>query len=86
MEKYTLSLNWEEKHKILTLTEDLILPKKIHKGICSWRLNRVEKLIGEKQQQLKRKDVDYDLILADIMKLTEAKRKLAHELGRIILH
>ena len=32
MEKYTLSLNWEEKHKILTLTEDLILPKKIHKG------------------------------------------------------
>ena len=86
MEKYTLSLNWEEKHKILTLTEDLILPKKIHKGICSWRLNRVEQLIGEKQQQLKRKDVDYDLILADIMKLTEAKRKLAHELGRIILH
>ncbi|MDA9312774.1 DNA primase [Vicingaceae bacterium] len=86
MEKYTLSLNWEEKHKILTLTEDLILPKKIHKGICSWRLNRVEQLIGEKQQQLKGKNADYDLILADIMKLTEAKRKLAHELGRIILH
>ncbi|MFT7086201.1 MAG: DNA primase [Vicingaceae bacterium] len=86
MEKYTLSLNWEEKHKILTLTEDLVLPKKIHKGICSWRLNRVEQLIGEKQQQLKGKDVNYDVILGDIMKLMEAKKKLAHELGRIILH
>ena len=86
MEKYTLSLNWEEKHKILTLTEDLILPKKIHKGICSWRLNKVEQLIGAKQEELKAKDVDYDSILNDIMKLMEAKKKLAHELGRIILH
>ena len=86
MEKYTLSLNWEEKHKILTLTEDLILPKKIHKGICSWRLNKVEQLIGSKQEELKAKDVDHDSILNDIMKLMEAKKKLAHELGRIILH
>ena len=86
MEKYTLSLNWEEKHKILTLTEDLILPKKIHKGICSWRLNKVEQLIREKQQQLKVKDVDYEEIMKDIIKLEEAKKKLAHELGRLILH
>lgn len=86
MEKYTLSLNWHEKHKILTLTEDLILPKKIHKGICSWRLNKVEQLIGEKQQLLKAKEVDYDSIMKDIMKLEEAKKKLAHELGRLILH
>ncbi|MFT4755461.1 MAG: DNA primase [Vicingaceae bacterium] len=86
MEKYTLSLNWAEKHKISTLTEDLILPKKIHKGICSWRLNKVEQLIDEKQQQLKVKDADYGVILIDIMKLMEAKKKLAHELGRIILH
>jgi len=86
MEKYTLSLNWEEKHKILTLTEDLVLPKKIHKGICSWRLNKVEQLIAEKQLQLKGKDADYDMILTDIMKLMEAKKRLAHELGRIILH
>lgn len=86
MEKYTLSVNWEEKHKILTLTEDLVLPKKIHKGICSWRLNKVEQLIGEKRQKLKVKDIDYEEIMKDIMKLEEAKRKLAHELGRIILH
>ena len=68
------------------MTEDLILPKKIHKGICSWRLNKVEQLIGSKQEELKAKDVDYDSILNDIMKLMEAKKKLAHELGRIILH
>ena len=62
------------------------MPKKIHKGICSWRLNKVEQLIGEKQQQLKVKDADYGVILVDIMKLMEAKKKLANELGRIILH
>ena len=86
MEKYTLSINWEEKHKILTITEDLILPKKIHREICSWRLNRVEQLISDKQQQLKDKDVHYDVILTDILVLMEAKKKLAFELGRIILH
>lgn len=86
MEKYTLSVNWEDKHKILTLTEDMILPKKIHKGVCSWRLNRVEQLIAKKQLQLKEKEADHEVLLTDIMKLNEAKKKLAHELGRIILH
>lgn len=64
----------------------MILPKKIHKGVCSWRLNRVEQLIAKKQLQLKEKEADHEVLLTDIMKLNEAKKKLAHELGRIILH
>lgn len=85
MEKYSLSINWEEKHKILTVTEDQILPKKIHKGICSWRLNKVVAMILEKQDLLKHENADYDAILNELIKLNEAKKALAHELGRIIL-
>lgn len=85
LEKYTLSLNWEEKHKILTVTEDQILPHKIHKGICSWRLNKVVELIEQKQGSLKNNAGDYESTLSELMKLNEAKKKLASELGRIIL-
>lgn len=85
MEKYSLSINWEEKHKILTITEDQILPKLIHKGVCSWRLNKVISIINEKQQLLKDTSVNHEEILGELIKLNDAKKALAHELGRIIL-
>ena len=85
LEKYELSLNWEEKHKILTITEEEELPKKIHKGICSWRLKRVMDMIFEKQEELKDRPDDYEEIQKIIKKLEEAKKTLAGELGRIVL-
>lgn len=85
LEKYSLSLNWMEKHKILTITEEEVLPRKVHKGVCSWRLNRVQQMIEEKQQQLKVQAEDYDEIMSELIKLNEAKKALAGELGRIIL-
>ena len=86
LEKYSLSVNWEEKHKILTIMEEQHLPKKVHKGVCSWRLNKVQKMIAAKQKQLKEKSGDYDQIMNDLIKLNEAKKALAKELGRIVLH
>lgn len=86
MEKYTLSLNWEEKHKILTLNESDMLPKKVHKGICSWRLNKVQEMIYNLQAQLKEDSDSYESIFQQINKLQEAKRILANELGRIVLN
>lgn len=85
LEKYELSLNWEEKHKILTITEEEELPNKIHKGICSWRLSRVIDMIHEKQDQLKEDPENYEEIIGMIKRLEEAKKHLAHELGRIVL-
>lgn len=85
LEKYELSLNWEEKHKILTITEEEELPKKIHKGICSWRLKKVMDMILEKQEELRENPNDYEQIQTIIKKLEEAKKALAGELGRIVL-
>ena len=85
MEKYSLSLNWEEKHKILTITEDQVLPKKVHKGVCSWRLYKVQEMIHDRQNRLKEEQDNYEAILNELIRLNEAKMKLAGELGRIIL-
>ncbi|MBD99281.1 MAG: DNA primase [Verrucomicrobia bacterium] len=85
LERYSLSLNWEEKHKILTVKEVDILPKKVHKGICSWRLAKVQELIEQNQDLLKDESVDYASIYSVILRLQEAKKALANELGRIIL-
>jgi DNA primase len=85
LEKYELSLNWEEKHKILTISEEEELPKKIHKGICSWRLKKVMDMILEKQEELKVDPENYQEIQTVIKTLEEAKKALAGELGSIVL-
>lgn len=85
LDKYDLSLNWEERHKIVTIQEEEVLAQKVHKGVCSWRLSRVQYMIEEKQHDLKRNPDDYEIILNEMMKLNEAKKALAGELGRIIL-
>ncbi|KAA3649786.1 MAG: DNA primase [Bacteroidetes bacterium] len=86
MEKYSLSVNWVEKHNILTIHEEDILDKSIHKGICSWRLNKVQLMIEERQIKLKENPEEYETILLEINRLLEAKKALALELGRIVLN
>lgn len=85
LDKYQLSVNWEEKHKILTISEEEELPKKIHKGICSWRLKQVIKMIRDEQEELKQNPDEYEERLTLIRRLEEAKKQLAGELGRIVL-
>lgn len=85
MEKYSLSVNWIEKHNILTISEEEILDKKVHKSICSWRLIKVQEMIEEKQEELKHKNDQYEELLIEVDRLLEAKKALAFELGRIIL-
>lgn len=85
MEKYSLSINWVEKHNILTIKEEEILDKKVHKSICSWRLIKVQEMIEEKQEELKSKSEHYEELLIEMDRLLAAKKALAFELGRIIL-
>jgi DNA primase len=85
MDKYQLSINWEEKHRIIVITEEEQLPKKVHKGLCSWRLKKVADMLKKKQQLLKENPDDYQTVLKEIHALIQAKKALADELGRIIL-
>ncbi len=85
MEKYTLSINWEEKHQIITIMEEENLYKKVHKGLCSWRLSKVQEMLENLQNQLKRQPDNYQEALEEIKRLNEAKKILAAELGRIVL-
>src|SRR5690606_5432590 len=34
MDKYTLSVNWYDKHQIITIKEEEVLQKKVHRGVC----------------------------------------------------
>ena len=86
IDKYNLSVNWEEKHKILTVREEDQLPVHIHKGICSWRLYKVNEMIRENQEKLKEEAENPEETIEMISQLLKAKKTLASELGRIILH
>lgn len=85
MDKYTLSVNWYDKHQILTLKEEEILQKKVHRGICSWRLTKVQQMLEEKQNALKESPESYEAIYEEINRLHQAKKALGNELGRIVL-
>jgi len=85
MEKYTLSLNWEEKHHIITVTEEEQLYNKVHKGLCSLRLMKIQEMLKNLQSQLKVKPEEYEGIFEEIKGLHQAKVALAAELGRIVL-
>lgn len=86
MDRYSLSEQWEEKHKIYTVTEDQILPKKVHRGVCSWRLSKIQEMMKQHQEELKNDSANYEDRLQEMMRLNEAKKALALELGRIIVH
>lgn len=86
MDKYSLSEQWEEKHKILTVMEDQILSQKVHRGVCSWRLSKIDDMMHKHQEELKKNTEDYEDRMNEMMRLMEAKKALALELGRIIVY
>ncbi|MAC94232.1 MAG: DNA primase [Flavobacteriales bacterium] len=85
MDKYTLSINWYDKHQILTLKEEEILQKKVHRGVCSWRLTKVQQMLEDMQAALKENPDNYESIYEEISRLLQAKKALGNELGRIVL-
>ena len=85
MDKYTLSINWYDKHQILTLKEEEILQKKVHRGVCSWRLTKVQQMLEDMQAALKENPDNYESIYEEISRLLQEKKALGNELGRIVL-
>ena len=85
MDKYTLSVNWYDKHQIITIKEEEVLQKKVHRGVCSWRLTKVQQMLEDMQATLKERPDDYESIYEEISRLLQAKKALGNELGRIVL-
>ena len=83
--QHELSPNWET-HKIFTTTEEQQLKLAVYNTVYAFKLSKLNKLIGENQEQLKTANDDKQLeLLHEQVNLQQVKKQLAHKLGRIIL-
>jgi len=83
---YTLSQNWEDKHKIAVKTEDINLKETINKCLNTLKLKKIEMMLSEILSTLK-SCTDEEEILALLsrqQKYDIIKAKLSDPLGRII--
>lgn len=83
--QHELSPNWE-KHKIFTTTEEQQLKLAVYNTVYAFKLSKLNKLIGENQEQLKTAEADKQLeLMQQQLTLQQFKKQLAEKLGRIIL-
>lgn len=84
---YILSPNWEERHNILTETEEMKLKDAVLHAIHSLKLEHVKKMIKKIQEDVREKEDEDEiaLLLHQQIQLNQAKRAIAKELGRIVL-
>lgn len=88
---YTLSKNWETKHKIYVATEDEILKHMVVQAVYSFKLRKLEKMIEDNQRQLKKMEESKAYDQAEMMDLIQANHQLktsrisfAKELNRVV--
>ncbi|MCB0793914.1 MAG: DNA primase [Flavobacteriales bacterium] len=86
-DRYTLSPNWREKHRIhVSLERDNLLDA-LEEAIDILRERRVDRMIREKQDRLKSGigAEEERTVLGEIRALSEAKRALAKRTGRVVV-
>lgn len=83
---YSLSDNWET-HMIYVSTEEADLKKAVFKSIYSFKISKLMQLIVETQERLKQIDSDEEImaLLEQQKLLSEAKKQISNELGRVVL-
>jgi len=83
---YTLSHNWEKRHRIFVKTEEETLKTSLLEVIYAFKLRRLEKMIGENQEKLKEARQEEEIIrLLEADRQFKVKRSLfAKELSRIV--
>jgi DNA primase len=83
---YTLSQNWEDKHKINVKTEDLNLKETVNKCLNTLKLKKIEMMISDIQNTLKTctDEEEILILLSSHQKYDVIKTKLSDPLGRII--
>ncbi len=86
-EKHLLSPNWTERHKIHVPHERERLLDAVLEGLTLLKERRVDRMIRDKQERLKESTTDEDLMLviAEIQQLTEVKKQLARQTGRVVV-
>ncbi len=83
---YTLSHNWEIRHRIFVKTEEETLKISLLEVIYAFKLRRLEKMIGENQEKLKEAREEEEITrLLEADRQFKVKRSLfAKELSRIV--
>ena len=85
-DRHVLSPNWKGKHKIHVTREDEQLRDAIEEGVDILKERRVDRMIREKQEQLKTTDdLNTLIILQEIQALNEVKKSLAKRTGRVVV-
>ncbi|MCB0817058.1 MAG: hypothetical protein KDB77_06010, partial [Flavobacteriales bacterium] len=86
-ERHALSPNWREKHRIYTTREREVLLDAIEEAIILLKERRVDRLILERQDELKEAGNEEDqlLVLQQIVKLNLVKQEFAKRTGRVVV-
>ena len=85
-EKHVLSPNWKERHKIHVKRESEALYDALEEAVDILKERRVDRMIKERQEELKESgDEAMFMVLKEIMRLSEAKKKLSKKTGRVVV-
>ncbi len=86
---YELSLKWEDKHGIYVKKESDNVKKIVMDVLYSFKLRKIEKMIHENKEELKKKEIPPEEMfenLKSIKELEDVKIILAKELSRIVIN
>ncbi len=82
----SLSPNWKARHKIHVNREQEQLLDAMAEGVDILKERRVDRMIRDKQEELKTADEMNVLItLQEIQRLNEVKKALARKTGRVVV-
>lgn len=86
-EKHQLSPNWKARHKIHVDLESQQLLVAIEEGVDILKERRVDRMIKAKQEELKDAldEMTMLVVLQEVQRLNDVKKKLAHRTGRVIV-
>lgn len=86
-ERYTLSPNWEAKHKIHVNHEREQLLEAVKQALDMLKERRVDRMLKDKQEQLKdlTDETDIEMALRMLVALQEAKKAFAKVTGRVVV-
>ncbi len=83
---YSLSDNWEERHRIYVKKENENLRENVYRVLYAFKLKKLEKMIGENQEKIKKADNDEELmpLLENERNLKNTRSRFAKELDRVV--
>jgi DNA primase len=85
-EKHELSVNWKERHKIHVKRESEALFDALEEAIDILKERRVDRMIRERQEQLREADeISMLVLLKEIQTFNDVKKKLARKTGRVVV-